>query len=212
MNAHERMRTGPSSTAPLSPPRTVISRTGSTASPVASSSGQRNSNSPKFGSVAYASRAGRWRVNQRSSGGKSFAVTADVAIVCNTMYQEPLVDGGMWVDKRRMIIKKYMSSGWLLVDVVSCFPYFIIGLIVEGAAGPDGEGADDLMPLRLIKLVRMLKLARCLKAAAKVGPYIQEVLMGSMEMTYAKLLMQRGCSGARTLVTFHNKIDLLGNH
>lgn len=111
---------------------------------------------------------------------------ADVLIVCNTMYQEPLVDGGMWVSRRSAIIKRYLKSGWLLIDAVSCFPYFIVGLIVE-AASNGAEGGGGLMPLRLVKLVRMLKLTRCLKAAAKVGPYLQEVMMGYFELSYAKL-------------------------
>ena len=125
---------------------------------------------------------GLWLVNRITD---VFFVT-DVAIVCNTMYQEPLVDGGMWISRRSLIVKKYLNSGWLLVDAVSCFPYFLIGLALEASSGGDANG-KSLMPLRLVKLVRMLKLTRCLKAAAKVGPYMQEVVMGYMEMTYAKL-------------------------
>ena len=111
----------------------------------------------------------------------------DVVIVCNTMYQEPLVDGGMWVSRRSSIIIRYARTGWLAVDFISCFPYFAIGLIFEATTGPGAGGGANLMPLRLVKLVRMLKLTRCLKAAAKVSPYLQEVLMGYLEFTYAKL-------------------------
>jgi hypothetical protein len=114
---------------------------------------------------------------------------ADVAIVCNTMYQEPLVDGGMWVHERSKIVSRYLRSGWLLIDAVSCFPYFVIGIAVEASVGPLGNtgSVDALMPLRLVKLVRMLKLTRCLKASAKLGPYVQEVFMGTLEFTYGKI-------------------------
>ena len=108
----------------------------------------------------------------------------DVVITCNTMYQEPLVDGGMWISRRSSIVLRYLRSGWLAVDLISCFPYFAIGLIIEASTQAAGT---NLMPLRLVKLVRMLKLTRCLKAAAKLSPYMQEVLMGYLELTYAKL-------------------------
>ena len=113
----------------------------------------------------------------------------DVGVTCNTMYQMPLVDGGMWVDRRSQIIVNYFQSGWLVIDCVSCFPYFLIGLVLEAAAGPDdqGDSTSMLMPLRLVKLIRMLKLTRCLKAASKVQPYLQELLMGRFELTYAKM-------------------------
>jgi len=45
----------------------------------------------------------------------------------------------------------------------------------------------DYFSMRLVKLVRMLKLTRCMKASSKVGPYVQELVMGRMEITYAQL-------------------------
>ena len=110
----------------------------------------------------------------------------DVLLVCNTAYQEPLIDGGRWIFNHRMIFKEYLKSGFLLIDFVSCFPYFLIGLIVEAVTSGQNNGTG-LMPLRLVKLIRMLKLTRCFKASAKVGPYIQEIFMGKLEMTYARL-------------------------
>ena len=110
----------------------------------------------------------------------------DVAIECSTMYQEELIDGGAWIDSRRMIIRRYAASGWLLIDAVSCFPYFAISLIIE-AASDGSDGGSFLMRLRLVKLVRMMKMSRCMKAAARVGPYAKELLMGRLELTYARL-------------------------
>lgn len=126
---------------------------------------------------------GLWIINRLTD---IFFLT-DVFITCNTMYQMPLIAGGAWVRERRLIILNYMRSGWLVIDAVSCFPYFLIDLVLEATAGPDGNNGGNLRTLRLVKLVRMLKLTRCLKASAKVQPYLQEVMMGYLELTYAKL-------------------------
>ena len=121
---------------------------------------------------------------------------ADVVIVCNTMYQEPLVDGGSWVSSRYLIVMRYFKSGWLSIDIVSCFPYFLIALILEasedGGAQPTAEDGTtqnevDYFSMRLVKLIRMLKLTRCMKAKDKVAPYLSEFFMGRLEITYAHL-------------------------
>ena len=75
----------------------------------------------------------------------------------------------------------YLKTGWLIVDLVSIFPFYLIGWALDNG---DGGG---LQTLRLIKLLRLLKLARCLKAAERLKPYVQELFMGKLELTFSAL-------------------------
>lgn len=122
----------------------------------------------------------------------------DICLICNTMYEQPLKQGGMWIGLRKQIMKRYMASFWFYIDVVSIFPFYLFSSFADDPVTPlsalaaNGTASleysdGNLASLRLVKLLRMLKLARCLKASARVTPYVKEYLMGYLEMTYASL-------------------------
>ena len=58
------------------------------------------------------------------------------------------------------IAKRYLR-GWFAVDLISCCPFEIIGLIFDADTLPPGL----LKPIRMLRLMRLLKLARIAKAS-----------------------------------------------
>lgn len=112
----------------------------------------------------------------------------DVLIIRNTMVERDLAVGGTWIGHRSEIIGRYVSSGWLFVDIFSIFPFWVFGLGL-GATGAEStsDATGQLTSLRLVKLLRMLKLARVMKASSHFKPHFQSLLMDRLEMTYAVL-------------------------
>lgn len=82
----------------------------------------------------------------------------DVYLAFNTGYFNPVV--GMWVTKKKQIVKNYMQT-WFPIDFVSCFPFDIISTLVGDNAGLSQYGSA----LRLIRLARLGKLLRILRAS-----------------------------------------------
>ena len=114
----------------------------------------------------------------------------DIALTCNTMYEEPVAAGsGFWVGRRRQICRRYISSPWCIIDLISIFPFFLFSMQKSRSGEDDsgGGGASVFAAIRLVKLLRMLKLARVLKAADKLQPIIDDVVMTRFEFTYSKI-------------------------
>ena len=115
----------------------------------------------------------------------------DILLICNTMYEQPLEMGGMWVGIRRQIIWNYMRTPWFWIDTAAVFPFYAVGWALAGdeQMAPDygSERGGSLATVRLVKLLRMLKIARVLKASRILKRHLQEMVMGYLELTYGVL-------------------------
>jgi len=103
------------------------------------------------------------------------------------MFEKTGIHGGTWIGQRQLIIRRYVSSPWFAVDLVSVFPFYVLGWAQDSgaaqvvanlsAADEAAPSAEPLASLRLVKLLRMLKLARMLKAAEYFMPKIQDLFV-----------------------------------
>jgi hypothetical protein len=67
---------------------------------------------------------------------------------------------GMWRVTLRMIWAKYFRT-WFLIDIVSIFPFDLVGLFLGAGALDQVRILRIVRVLRLVKLVRLVKASRC---------------------------------------------------
>jgi hypothetical protein len=109
-------------------------------------------------------------------------------LICNTMYEQPLEMGGLWVANRLQIIKRYMTTPWFYIDLVAVMPFYAVGWAMDASSpASESEVGSDLASVRLVKLLRMLRLARVLKASRVLKRHVMDALMGYLEFTYSSL-------------------------
>ena len=80
----------------------------------------------------------------------------DILLICNTMYEQPLEMGGMWVGSRRTIILNYMKTPWFWIDIIAVFPFYVVGWMIAGSSiyepdTPDGSSTNSLATVRLVR-------------------------------------------------------------
>ena len=127
-----------------------------------------------------------WVVNR----GVDVIFTADILFNFNLSFQEPPSRGAYWVLNRSMIAQRYLRT-WALVDVLSVLPWWALTFDWVGSDTSSGSRAAVLF--RVVKLLRLLRLARVLKAGVSSGSpihrYIIDVATSRWELTYAVIQM-----------------------
>jgi hypothetical protein len=73
------------------------------------------------------------------------------------VYDENL---GIWRVTLRMIWSKYFRT-WFIIDIVSIFPFDLVGLFLGAGALDQVRVLRIVRVLRLVKLIRLLKASRC---------------------------------------------------
>ena len=110
----------------------------------------------------------------------------DIVLICNTMYELPLTFSGAWIGRRRMILQHYFCSPWSYIDILSIFPFYAIEWVVDSnPVLAEDAPASPLKAIRLLKLFRLMRFSRCLKASGHLKPYLEDLVLGRMECTYA---------------------------
>ena len=105
----------------------------------------------------------------------------DIVVQMNTS----CVDGaGRVVFGRWKIFKEY-AKGWLLIDLVSIFPFELTIVILTGFKNPDPE-EQRLKAVRFLRLLRLLKLLRVLR-----GSRIFQRWETRVTLNYAVLSLQK---------------------
>lgn len=67
------------------------------------------------------------------------------------------------------IVKSYLKSGWLVLDILATFPFYLFG---------EGEGASSLgMWFKLLRLVRLPKIMNLLDLA-RFNKFVETVVSG----------------------------------
>jgi hypothetical protein len=95
--------------------------------------------------------------------------------------------------------------GWFVIDLLSVVPFWMLTLDYAdpmGVRSAINSSATDAVDtgnpfidsggaelFRVVRLLRMLKLARVLKASRILQRHLLELVMGTLEMTYAKVKM-----------------------
>jgi voltage-gated potassium channel Kch len=91
-----------------------------------------------------------------------------------------------WETDPRKIAMKYMS-GWFPVDVISIFPFDLLGILMDSdSSGGEGGSASDLKVLRVVRCLRLIKLIRLLKASANLQKFVRYYGIRNSALTLLK--------------------------
>lgn len=104
--------------------------------------------------------------------------------ICFTFYLDPSADESLKTDGKpdhSKIACAYLS-GWFLVDVISCIPFDLLSIVMEGSA------LEDLKFMRVIRLLRLIKLVRLLRATRMFDRWED-----SMAIDFAMLSITKSC-------------------
>jgi len=104
--------------------------------------------------------------------------------ICITFYLDPGPDEELKTDGKpdhSKIACAYLS-GWFLVDVISCVPFDLLSIVMEGSA------LEDLKFMRVIRLLRLIKLVRLLRATRMFDRWED-----SMAIDFAMLSITKSC-------------------
>ncbi|CAE7245299.1 KCNH2, partial [Symbiodinium microadriaticum] len=78
-----------------------------------------------------------------------------------TTYSKKTVRGTIWETKVSAISQQYLRS-WFVLDVMSLFPFDLIGLMIGGSGG---NNFAELKSIKVLRVLRLLKLTRLLKGS-----------------------------------------------
>ena len=73
--------------------------------------------------------------------------------------------GDRWVTSRKYIAMNYFQT-WFFIDLVSIFPFDIIGLVVDSST-------SNMKVLRVVRCMRLFKLIRLLKTSSTIQKFIR---------------------------------------
>jgi len=109
----------------------------------------------------------------------------DMALSFHLAY--PLEDGRQWVVKPVEIRRNYLRS-WFGLDALSIFPFWVVPLLA--ARDEHGGQALDFLPVvRIIRLFRLIKLARVLGASRLFKRYEMEQSWSYAQLSLAKTFL-----------------------
>ena len=92
-----------------------------------------------------------------------------------------------------MIWAKYFRT-WLLVDIVSIFPFDMVALFLGSDTLDQVRILRIVRVLRLVKLVRLLKTSRCVRIASSVCKLACQVLFSVYVCVHDIVLVQGYCA------------------
>lgn len=101
----------------------------------------------------------------------------DLVLQFFMVYTEKANFGIVMVSNHKKIVKHYLET-WFFVDLISIFPFDIIGFVLEG---PEGS---ELKMLKMVRLLRLLKLTRMLRASRIVRRFEMR-----MTISYSRLAL-----------------------
>lgn len=104
----------------------------------------------------------------------------DMGIQFFVMYPVTTHHSTVYIAEHVLIMRHYLRT-WFMVDLVSVFPFDILGLLLES------DELSQLKLIRAIRLVRLLKLARLLRAMRIVKRWEVEVGMSYRKMSLMQL-------------------------
>jgi hypothetical protein len=102
----------------------------------------------------------------------------DIILQFFLMYPSQTSLGTVWIKDPHKIAKNYMR-GWFIIDIVSVFPFDLVADIVFA-----DSSSGDLQILKVIRAIRLLKMARVLRAGRILGRLQAN---SSMSMQYLEI-------------------------
>jgi hypothetical protein len=93
--------------------------------------------------------------------------------------------------RRGKIVEKYLY-GWFSIDVVSIFPFDLLGILMDSSStaeeggGSGGGNASDLKVLRVVRCLRLIKLIRLAKASTTIQKFVRKYGIRNTTITLTK--------------------------